>query len=497
MEKFDLLVIGSGAAGFSAAMRAIDFGKAVCIVEHSEIGGAGIMKGALTSKTLWELSADYSVAQRTDRGYRTSGLSVDYQKVKNTVIHAAKEKQYQILSQIETFSKAKNRHGSLTLKRGHARFLDRNTVELTDTSGHTEHIESEYFVIATGSRPRRHPDFETDGIRIFDSDSILNLEKFPKSMVIIGSGIIGCEFATIFSNFGQTEVHLLDRSNKVIPYEDDDLSKFVSDNLERNGVKIHHEATLRALRKFDDRLEIVLDYDGGHSRVIEVETALVAIGRVPNTDNLGLENIGFSPNKHGVLGMNDFCELDGIGKCNIYAAGDITGHGQLYNIAQLQGRYIAETIFGEVKNPISYENMSTLMFFKPEVAAVGFNEKQLQQRSIPYRAAYYSNILVARNIAMRNTRGFVKIMVSADGKNRILGMRAAGPQASAFIVSVAHLINEDDGLNQVYKTVHPHPGVSEGLEECLRLFEHSSVFKPEAFPDYIKFYEWKPKIDNR
>ncbi len=492
MEKYDLLVIGSGAAGFSAAMRAVDFGKSVCIVENSEIGGAGIMKGALTSKTLWELSADYSVAGRTDRGYRASTISVDFQKVKDTVILAAKEKQYQILSQIETFSKEKNIHGNLCLKRGKAKFINRTCVQISYDDGQTEQVEAEYFVIATGSRPRPHPDFKTDGIRIFDSDTILNLQKFPKSMVIIGSGIIGCEFATVFSNFQQTEVHLLDRSNRVIPYEDDDLSQFVSDSLEKNGVKIHHEASLRTLRKFDDRLEVVLDYEGGYSRVIEVETALVAIGRMPNTEDLGLETIGFSPDKRGVLGMNDFCELDGIGKCNIYAAGDITGHGQLYNIAQLQGRYIAETIFGEVKFPISYENMSTLMFFKPEVAAVGFNEKQIQHRKIPYRVAYYSNELVARNIAMRNTRGFVKIMVSADGKNRILGMRAAGPQASAFIVSVAHLINEDDGLNQVYKTVHPHPGVSEGLEECLRLFEHSSVFKPKAFPEFIKYNEWYP-----
>lgn len=491
MDKFDLIVIGSGPAGFSAAVRALDYGKKVCIVEKSELGGAGVMKGALSSKTMWELSADFSVAQRIDRGYRASGLSVDYQKVKDTVIQAAKDKKYQILSQIETYSQEKKRNGSLTLMTGHARFLNRDKVEIELKSGKKEQAAADYFIIATGSRPREHPDFKTDGKQIFNSDSILNLEKFPKSMVIIGSGIIGCEFATIFSNFNQTEVNLLDRSNRVIPYEDNDLSNFVSDSLQANGVKIHHEANLRQLRKKDEHLEIVLDYESGHSRVIEVEKALVAIGRIPNTDDIGLENIGFSPDKRGVLGMNDFCELDGIGKCNIYAAGDITGHGQLYNVAQLQGRYIVETIFGEIKHPISYKNMSTLMFFKPEVAAVGYNEKQLKARGIPYRMGYYSNELVSRTIAMRNTRGFVKIMVSADGNNRILGMRAAGPQASAFIVSVAHLIGEKDGLHEVYKTVHPHPGVTEGLEECLRLFEQSSVYKPDAFPDFIKYYEWK------
>jgi dihydrolipoamide dehydrogenase len=496
MFDFDLIVIGSGPAGFSAAMRGLDYGKKNCIIEAGEIGGVGIMHGALTSKTMWELSGDYSVASRIDRGYRASGLNVDYDRVKNTVIQAAKERQYQMLSQIETFSPEKKHQGSLTLIRGYAKFTDRNTVFVKSEDG-DKTLTAAYFVIATGSRPRKHPDFEIDGKLIVDSDSILDLEKFPKRIMIIGSGIIGCEFATIFSNFKQTEVHLLDRANRVIPFEDDDLSNFVSENLEATGIIIHHEASLRTIRKRGNVLEVVLDYESGASKVLEVDVALIAIGRVPNTENLGLENIGFPADKRGVLGMNDFCEINDLGKCNIYAAGDITGHGQLYNVAQLQGRYIVDSIFGTVERPISYENMSTLMFFKPEVAAVGFNEKQLQQKNIPYRVAYYSNELVSRAIAMRNTRGFVKIIASADGNGRILGMRASSPQASAFIVSVAHLIGEKNGLHEVNKTVHPHPGVTEGIEECLRLFEKSSVFKPEAFPKSIKYWEWKPEINGQ
>lgn len=496
MKKFDLVVIGSGPAGFSSAMRAIDYGKSVCIVEAGQIGGAGIMNGALTSKTMWELSSDFAIAGLINRGYRASGLHVDYKHVKKTVIQAAKDRQYQMLSQIETFSEKKNRKASVTLINGYAKFIDRNSIEVEKKDG-KEIISGEYFIIATGSRPRPYPGIPVDGIQIVDSDTILNLEKFPERMIIIGSGIIGCEFATIFSNFKQTKVHLLDRTRRVIPFEDDDLSDFVSESLSNNGVTIHHEAQLNSIRKKDDYLEVVLDYDDGHSKVIEVDVALIAIGRIPNTENLNLENIGFAPDKKGVLGMNDFCEINDIGKCNIYASGDITGHGQLYNIAQLQGRYIVDTIYGTVENPISYENMSTLMFFKPEVAAVGRNEKQLRAMKVPYKSAYYSNELVSRTIAMRNTSGFVKIITSDDGKDRILGMRAAGPQASAFIVSVAHLIGEDFGLKQVYKTVHPHPGVTEGLEECLRLFTNSSVYKPEAFPNLIKYNTWSPEKINR
>ncbi len=492
MYNFDLVIIGSGAAGFSAASRALDYKKHVCIIETGEIGGAGIMNGALVSKTMWELSSDYAIASKVNRGYRASALNVNFQEVRKTVIQAAKERQYQILSQIETFSCNNSKKGSITLIKGFAKFIDEHTVEITNNT-ETKTISGNYFIIATGSRPRAYPNIPADGKLIFNSDNILNLDKFPERMIIIGSGIIGCEFATIFSNFGQTEVHLLDRTNRVVPFEDDDVSDFVSENLEANGVKIHYDASLRTIQKKDNYLEVVLDYEKGNSKVLEVDIALIAIGRSANTEHIGLENIGFPEGKKGVIHMDEFCSLKNIKYKHIFAAGDITGHGQLFNIAQVQARHIVDKIYGNLTEEITYKNMSTLMFFKPEVAAVGRNEKQLQANNIPYKVAYYCNSLVSRTIAMRNVKGFVKLIVSNDGKNRILGMRAASPQASAFIVSVAHLIDEENGLHEVFKTVHPHPGVTEGIEECIRLFYKSSVFKPEAFPEEIKYRVWKPE----
>jgi len=493
MEKFDIVIIGSGPAGFSAAMRAIDFNKNICIVEEKHIGGAGIMHGALTSKTMWELSADFAVASKTNRGYRASGLTVDYDKVRKTVIEAAKEKQYQILSQIETYSAKNNKSGSICLKQGHAKFVDLNHIEIVNEKSEKEIIEGDYFIIATGSVPRDYPGLETDQVRILNSDGILNLKKFPERMLIIGSGIIGCEFATIFSNFKQTEVHLLDRTNKVLPYEDDDVIDFVSKNLEDNGVKIHYTANLREIRNKGEFLEVVLDYNDGHSKVLEVDVALIAIGRRPNTDNLGLENIGINLLPDTVK-IHSLCSSKDLLVCdNIFAAGDVSGSAQLYSVAELQGRYAVKSLLHENKYPLDYSNMSTLMFFRPEVAAVGMNEKMLQNRGIPYKMAWYSNSLVNRTIAMRNTNGFVKIMISDDDEKRILGMRAAGPQASAFIVSIAHLINQGNRLEEVIRTVFPHPSVTEGIQECLRLFENKSVYKQDAFPEYIRVKSWKPE----
>ena len=283
------------------------------------------------------------------------------------------------------------------------------------------------------------------------------------------------------------------RQHRVIPFEDDDLSDFVSKNLEKNGVIIHHTANLREIRKTKDCLQVILDYEDGHSKVIEVDVALVSIGRVPNIEGLGLENINISANSKGFLNINDFCMVqDNPNKCHIYAAGDVTGHAQLYNVAELQGRFAIEGMYKHTVYPADYSTMSTLMFFKPEVAAVGMNEKMLQRKKISYKSAVYSNALVNRNIAMRSTRGFIKVLVSNDGLDRILGMRAVGPQASSFIVSIAHLINDGINLNQITKVIHPHPSVTEGIQECLRVFSSKSIYKPSAFPDLISLKVWNP-----
>ena len=193
-NQYDVCVIGCGPGGFAAAMRALDLGKDVCIIEGGEIGGAGVMWGALASKTMWELSRDFSRAAKTGRGYRASGLTMDYQAMRDSVFQAIREKQYQMLSQIETY--APHRYpgpGSVTLKRGWARFISPHDVAVELNTGDREDIQADFFVIATGSTPRAFPGITTDGQRVIDSDSVLNLKAFPKRLLIVGAGVIGCE----------------------------------------------------------------------------------------------------------------------------------------------------------------------------------------------------------------------------------------------------------------------------------------------------------------
>ncbi|GBC61534.1 pyridine nucleotide-disulfide oxidoreductase [Desulfonema ishimotonii] len=490
---YDLCVLGCGPAGFAGAMRALDLGKHVCIVEGGEIGGAGIMWGALASKTMWELAKDYAIASKTDRGYRASGLSVDYCSVRATVIQAAKEKQYQMLSQIETYSPLRwNGPGSVTLKRGRGRFVTQNQVEITCADGQHDRVSARHFLIATGSAPREFPHIRADQQRIFNSDGVLNLQQFPARLVIIGAGIIGCEYATIFSNFGQTKVWLVDHASRVIPYEDGDVSDFVQENLVRNGVRVIHSGKLRDILKKPDHLEVILDFRDGHSEVIEADAALISIGRAVDLSPLGLDELGIEMATPGIIRTDEHCCV----RNHVYAAGDITHHPALVNIAEMEGRYAVKHMYECAKWPLHYDNMSTVMFFYPAVAAVGLNEKGCRRRKIPYRVGYCANTLCNRAIAMRSTHGFVKIIVSDDEQQQILGMRAAGPQVSSTIMSIAHFMDHGKGVLDVLRSVYPHPTITEGIQECLRMLLDKSIFKPHAFPDYLKIRTWHPDEDD-
>lgn len=488
-NAYDICVIGCGPGGFAAAMRAFDLGQKVCIVEGGEIGGAGVMWGALASKTMWELAKDYAITARVDRGYRASGLTVDYRAVRQTVFQAVREKQYQMLSQIETFSPQRwQGPGSLTLKRGRGAFLSPHTLAVRYPDGRHEEISAASIIIATGSRPRKFPGVPVDRERIFDSDSILKLKTFPQRLIIVGAGIIGCEYASIFSNYAQTKVYLIDHADRILPFEDDDVSEFVSANLKKRGVEIFHSAILRSIDSRTDLLEAVLDFEDGHSQVLNVDAALIAIGRQPNLSALNLEVAGIQPDERGFLVTDAHCRVRG----DIYAAGDVTAHPALVNIAETEGRYAAKAICRANRHPLNYGNMSTVMFFYPAVAAVGKNEKMCRKKKMPYRVAYYSNSLLSRAIAMRAMSGFVKIIVSDDDQNRILGMRAAGPQVSNTIMSIAMLMDQGMGIRHVLKTVHPHPTMSEGIQECLRLLLNKSIYKDHAFPGIINMRRWHP-----
>jgi dihydrolipoamide dehydrogenase len=487
---YDLCVLGCGPGGFAGAMRAFDFGKHVCIIEGGEIGGAGVKWGALASKTMWELSKDYSVAAKHDRGYTCRGLTVNYRAVDATVEEAVKERQYQMLTQLETFSPRRWRgEGSITLIRGWGTFIDRNSVQVRTDKNEIQTVCAKNFLIATGSHPRGYAGVQIDQEKIFTSNGIHTLKAFPKRLLILGAGVVGCEYATIFANFGQTKVHLVDHKDRVLSYEDRDVSDFVQHSLEDAGVILHHPAVLQDIQHNQESLAVVLDFPDGHSEVIEVDAVLISVGRLPNLKHLGLDRVGITLDKKGFLTTGDDCRVVD----NIFACGDVTCHPNLVNIAELEARMAAKEMFCRSTHPLNYRNMSAIMFFNPSVATVGLSEEQCQAQKIAYRVSYVSYSMSSRPIAMRARRGFVKIMVTDDDEMKILGMRSAGPQVSNVVVAISHFMDHNQGAADVLRSVYPHPTISETTQECLRLLIGKSIYKAQAFPQEMWVKAWHPE----
>jgi dihydrolipoamide dehydrogenase len=480
MEHFDVVVIGGGPSGYAAAMRAVDFDKRILLIEKARVGGAGIFDGALSSKTFWELSRETHSVNQKYRRYGMEVPKIGYNHVADEVNAAISERSNLLIEHMRLIQERGGNRFQFRTGEGH--MLNPHEVEIVngDERGvvHTDHI-----VLATGSRPRKLPAIPVDEKTILTSDGISGLDEFPESMVILGAGVIGCEFATIFSNFGHTKVHIIDKEPRILPFEDEDLARIVESNLEANGVLIHRMSKLKSMEVVKGKVEYVLTYADGHEEVFRTEKGLISVGRVPNMEGLRMKEVGMELTPSGHV-VNDDTQST---VPNIWAVGDLTADIALVNVGELEGRHAIEKIYGKPDRPLIYENISTIMFLNPETAAVGMNEQQAQKMKKPYRAAIYEFSCIPRAVAMRRTQGFFKILVTDDDERKILGMRALGEHASSAIQAVALLISMDKGIEELAELIHPHPSIIEGVQEAVRMLLGKSIFKPSVFNEHLRY----------
>jgi dihydrolipoamide dehydrogenase len=484
MDKYELCVIGGGPAGYAAAMRAIDLGKKVILIEKDKVGGAGVYNGALSSKTLWEISQKVYAVNKTIVSTGGKEFEISWEEVKRTMNEAIFDRKFQYschlkLLQTETLQKV------FSYERGRAIMLSPNQVQVTKENGTQKIIEADNIVLATGSRARKLSNIDVDETTIMTSDGIHHIEDFPKSLVILGAGVIGCEYATIFANFGKTKVYLIDRAERILPFEDEDVAKLVADNLQEKGVEILHSAKLERMEKKDGGVEFEVSFLDGTSEILHVDKAMVSIGRTPNVKSLGMENAGVHMSKRGIHIGDDDTRTN---VPNIYAVGDVSGRIALVNMGELEARHAVELMFNQTKERLSYDNISTIMFLDPEVAGVGMSEQECREKNIPVKVVKLDYSCIARAIAMRKTQGFFKIIVTNDEDMKILGMRAIGEHASSAIQAVALLIKMNMGIGVLAELVHPHPSIIEGIQECVRMLMNKSIFKSSVFKDKLKCY---------
>lgn len=471
-------------------MRAIDLGKRTLLVERDRIGGTGIYNGALTSKTLWEIAQRVSSTNELMRTRGREPFRLSWEEISKTVNEAVFERKYLYACHMQLLANGKEGTMLFRHERGSGRLIDRNIVRI-ERSGFWEEVKADHIVIATGSRPRSVPDITVDEKHIFTSNGIFDIDELPKSIVIIGAGVIGCEFATIFCNLGATRVHLIDRADRILPFEDVDVSELVAKNLERKGVVIHRSAKLDHIAVVNGEVEYTLSYADGRSEMVRVEKALLSVGRTPNVEGLGLEHAGVATDPtNGLIRVTD----TRTSQPHVHVVGDATATNMLVNLGEMEGRHAVEHIWAGKTEPLSYDNVSTIMFVDPEVAGVGMNEQECRKRGIPYRMARIDYSCLARAIAMRRTKGFFKVLVTNDDEMRVLGMRAVGEHASSAIEAVALMMRLGTPIREIAELIHPHPSITEGVQECARMLLGRSIFKPGIFADRMQCYTWSPDV---
>ncbi|HUJ73712.1 MAG TPA: NAD(P)/FAD-dependent oxidoreductase, partial [bacterium] len=398
MERYDVCVIGGGPAGYAAAMRTVDFDRSVLLVERERVGGAGIYNGALSSKAFWEISREIAAIRDKLEHYQVQAPAIAFAKVAAEVNDAVRERADLLLRHMQLVQQ--RQPGRFRYVQGSGRLLDPQHVQVSGPEG-TETLEVEHIVLATGSRPRTLPSIPIDERTIMTSDGVSSLRDFPRSIVILGAGVIGCEFATIFSNFGRTEVHLIDKEPRILPFEDADLASVIQGNLERAGVLIHRQSRLVSMGIADGQVEYTLEFADKRQQRFTAEKALISVGRVPNVEGLGLEALGIrcGPGGH-ILDTSTRSSVP-----NVYAVGDLTADIALVNVGELEGRHAIERIFGQPQRDMAYDNISTIMFLSPETAGVGMNELQAQKKGLSYRVASFGFECIPRAVAMRKTQG--------------------------------------------------------------------------------------------
>ncbi|MEO9871366.1 dihydrolipoyl dehydrogenase family protein [Ekhidna sp.] len=486
MKKFDVCVIGGGPAGYAAAMRAIDFGKRVALIEKNKLGGAGIHQGALWSKTWWEISREAKMINLHGKALNLGNTEFSFEKVQGEVNQAVDERVELLTHHMENINLGLGDE-LFEFIHGTAKVTGKNTIEVSG-NGKDHSLEADFIVLATGSVPRKLPHLPIDEEIVFTSDGLNNLKTFPKSIVIVGAGVIGCEFATIFSNFGHTKVHLIDKGDRILPFEDEDVVRVIEKNLEKKGVLIHRNSKLIEMKVDEGEVVYILEYNDGTKESFRVEKGLISIGRIPQYDQLLDEALGVEVDSRGIKD-----DLTQTSVSNIYAVGDITADISLVNVGELEGRYAIERIFGQPEQPLIYKNISTIMFLDPEVAGVGMNEIQAKQAGLEYRTVSLSYSTISRATAMRNTEGFIKVLVTNDEQMNILGMRVVGEHASSAIQAVALLISQDKSIKELAELIHPHPSIIEGIQECGRILMGKPLFKPRVLRDAIRCQVWDGK----
>ena len=449
MNDFDVVIIGGGPGGYVAAVRASQLGLKTALVEKEHLGGVCLNWGCIPTKSLLRnAEVIHLLSKGKAFGFKFENLSVDYGEAhkRSRSVATRQTKRIGILM--------KNHH--VALYNGVGRLVTAREVEI-DPSG--ERLTARNILVATGARPRPLPDYPFDGIRVINYRAALDLREIPSSAVIVGAGPIGMEFATLWNRYG-SKVTVVEMMPHVMPHEDQDISVEAERQFRRVGIEVRTGARVEGISLEENGASVTV-VQGEKREAISAQKVLVSIGFAPNSENIGLENIG-------VKRTQGYVEIDGRMATtvpNIYAIGDVTGKVGLAHAASAQGMVAAEAMAGRPAHALDYMKIARCTYAYPEVAAVGLSEKQAREAGYQVVTAQCPFAANGKALAMDDNYGFAKIVAEAKEK-KILGVHLVGAHVTELIAGPAGLIRLGCTAEELAQTVHPHPTISEAIMEA-------------------------------
>lgn len=441
----DTLVVGAGPGGYVAAIRAAQLGQKVTIVEKATLGGVCLNVGCIPSKALISAGHRFENAKHSeDMGIKAENVTLDFSKVQEFKAGVVKK----LTGGVEGLLKG----NKIDIVRGEAYFVDANTIRVMDESS-AQTYTFKNAIIATGSRPIEIPAFKYTK-RVLDSTGALNLQELPESIVVIGGGYIGTELGGAYASFG-TKVTILEGADEILNGFEKQMSSLVSRNLKKKGAEIITKALAKGVEETETGVTVTYEAKGEEQK-IEADYVFVMVGRKPNTDELGLEQVGVEMTDRGVIKIDKQCRTN---VSNIYAIGDVVEGPPLAHKASYEGKIAAEAIAGH-PSEIDYLAIPAVVFSDPELASVGYSEKQAKDEGLDINASKFPFAANGRALSLNQTDGFLKLITRKED-GIVIGAQIAGPNASDMIAELGLAIEAGMTAEDLAMTIHAHPTLGE------------------------------------
>lgn len=453
MENKKVIIIGGGPGGYVAAIRLTQLGAHAIVVEKDKLGGTCLNVGCIPTKVLLHTAEIYEdILNSSLYGINVDGdISIDWDGLQNRKNNITAH----LVGGVEGLLRLNN----VEVINGEASFVDKNTISVKKSDGTVENLNADNFIIATGSESIVPPIKGAELNGVLNSTEILSLEEIPEELVVIGGGVIGVEFASLFNTLG-TKVKLVEMLPNILPPIDREISEIVKMKLESNDVEVYTSSQVTEIKESNGKLQTIVKTDNGEIE-LQGDKVLISVGRKPVLNGLNLENIGVNIDKKGIK-VNEKMETN-IG--GIYAIGDVVGINMLAHVASEQGVIAAENIMG-IKKEIDYKVVPSCVYTRPEIASVGLTEEETKKQGLDYNTGVFHLANNSKTVIMNEFEGTLIKIISNKKYDEILGVHIYGPRATDLITEAALAIRLEATLDELITTIHAHPTIGEAMKEA-------------------------------